>query len=331
MKRALMIAIAAALAGPAAANDSVAETSAGGLVLARSAEIDMVSEDLFVSADEVRVRYVFRNRAPRDVRAIVAFPLPDEDLSETIESDVAIPTDFRTVVDGSTVEMMVEHKAMLDGRDHSALLEGLKIPLSNDDPEHLGGIDGELDALGRADQDRLVRIGLAAVRSSDPGTGARRLVPLWTVKESWYWEQLFPAGRDLVVEHRYKPGTGGSVGTALAWPDFRNSADVRAMAADFCIDSSFLAGVDRLARKAGDGASLPELRIGYILTTGANWRAPIGSFRLVVDKGAPENLVSFCGDGVRKIGPTRFEMRRTNWRPDRDLKVLIVKPAGSGM
>lgn len=330
MGRAWIIAIAAAVAAPAAANDSVAETSAGGLILTRSAEIDMVSEDLFVSADEVRVRYVFRNRTPRDVRAMIAFPLPDEDLSWTTESDLAIPTDFRTVVDGRTVEMMVEHKAMLGGRDHSALLEGLKIPLSNDDPEHLGGIDGELDALGRADQDRLVRMGLAAVKSSDPGTGARRLVPLWTVKETWYWEQLFPAGGDLVVEHRYRPGTGGSVGTALTIPEFRRSAEGRAMIAGYCADEGFLAGVDRLARAAGESASLPELRIGYILTTGANWRAPIGSFRLVVDKGAPENLVSFCGEGVRKIGPTRFEMRKTNWRPDRDLKVLIVKPAGSG-
>ena len=66
-----------------------------------------------------------------------------------------------------------------------------------------------------------------------------------------------------------------------------------------------------------------------VLTTGANWRSPIGEFRLVVDKGRPENLVSFCGQGVRKISPTRFETIRTNWRPDRDLKVLIVAPSGN--
>jgi hypothetical protein len=45
----------------------------------------------------------------------------------------------------------------------------------------------------------------------------------------------------------------------------------------------------------------------------------------VVDKGAAANLVSFCGEGVRKIGPTRFEVRRKNWRPDRDLRILIVE------
>ncbi len=62
---------ALALAGPAAANDSTAEHSAGGLVLTRTADIDMVSEDLFVSAGEVRVRYVFRNRSPREIRTLL--------------------------------------------------------------------------------------------------------------------------------------------------------------------------------------------------------------------------------------------------------------------
>ena len=66
----------------------------------------------------------------------------------------------------------------------------------------------------------------------------------------------------------------------------------------------------------------------YVLTTGSNWRAPIGDFRLVVDKGRVENLVSFCGSGLRRISPTQFEMRRRNWRPDRDLAILIVQRTG---
>ena len=54
---------------------------------------------------------------------------------------------------------------------------------------------------------------------------------------------------------------------------------------------------------------------------------PKGStlFRLVVDKGKPDNLVSFCMDGVRKISPTQFEVRKTNFEPRRDLPVLIVE------
>ena len=67
-----------------------------------------------------------------------------------------------------------------------------------------------------------------------------------------------------------------------------------------------------------------------MLTTGANWRSPIGTFRLVVDKGKPGNLVSFCEIGVKKISPTRYEVRHTNWRPTRDLHVLIIQPGVLG-
>ena len=97
------------------------------------------------------------------------------------------------------------------------------------------------------------------------------------------------------------------------------------MIADYCADPAFLAGVGRLVKQTG--GIVPEQRIGYILTTGGNWRSPIGRFRLVVDKGVPRNLVSFCGEGVRRTSPTQFEIRKTNWRPDRDLKVLIISPA----
>ncbi len=47
---------------------------------------------------------------------------------------------------------------------------------------------------------------------------------------------------------------------------------------------------------------------------------------MVVDKVAPNKLVSFCAEGVKKIGPTRFEVRKTNFVPQRDLSILILKP-----
>ena len=299
------------LADPAAANDSTAEHAAGGLVLTHTADIDMISEDLFVSARQVRVRYVFRNRSARDVRTVVAFPMPNRDLRAEREMDVAYPDGFETRVDGRLVTMAVERKALVGGVDRTALLAALGLT-----PEAGGEA---LDRLPAADKARLVKLGLAVQEEG-------RLAPDWTVRERWYWDQTFPAGRDLAVEHLYTPGTGGSVDAALALPGFRDSREGRAMMRDYCVDTAFLAGLDRLSRRGG---GLPEMRIGYILTTGAHWRSPIGRFRLVVDKGAAENLVSFCGEGVRKISPTRFEVRRINWRPDRDLKVLIVAPGGS--
>ena len=50
---------------------------------------------------------------------------------------------------------------------------------------------------------------------------------------------------------------------------------------------------------------LMEQRLDYVLTTGGNWAlGTIGDFKLTIDKGDPENLVSFCGENVKKTGPT---------------------------
>ena len=49
--------------------------------------------------------------------------------------------------------------------------------------------------------------------------------------------------------------------------------------------------------------------------------------RLTIDKGRPENLVSFCWDGkVTKTSPTTFEMEATDWWPPygRELEILIL-------
>jgi len=316
LERSWTILAALALAAPAAANDSTAERVAGGIVLTRSADIDMVSEDLFISAAEVRVRYVFRNQSAKPIVTEVAFPMPDRDLGEERQMDVAHPTGFRTEVVGTPRMMWNDRRAMLGSVDHSSRLFKLRLPLDADSEA--------LDKLSAADKAALVKLGLAEVEEYDSGKGwERHLVPMWTLKETYGWTETFPPGRDVVVEHRYVPGVGGSVDAALGFPEFRASPEGKAMIRDYCVDPAFLASLDRLRRRS---PGTPEQRIGYILTTGANWRSPIGDFRLVVDKGAPANLVSFCGEGVRKISPTRFEIRRKNWRPDRDLKILIVGP-----
>lgn len=305
---------------PALANDSTAETAAGGLVLTQSDSIDMLSEDLYVSAEEVRVRYVFRNQSAEDVRTLVAFPMPVHDLAIERDSDVAFPSEFSTHIDGAAVPMQVERRATLDGTDITALLEGAGVSLTSDIPAwEFGAV---LDALPAAAQQRLIDANAVEVLEH---RGERHLQPMWQVSENWYWEQLFPASEEITVEHSYHPGTGGSVDSGLSIPEFRDSEWGQQMIADYCVDDNFLAGLERM-RNSGRYLAISERVLTYILTTGANWRAPIGDFRLVVDKGEPENLVSFCVEGVRKIAPTQFEVRHRNWRPARDLRVLILVP-----
>lgn len=318
----LAAALALPLAVPATANDSTAELTAGGLVLRQSDTIDMRSEDLYISAEQVRVRYVFHNTSAADVTTIVAFPLPDLELE--YEGDYSFPSDFETVVAGVRQPISAERRATVGDVDHSAILGGYGVPLS---PEaDWEAFNAALEALSDAQADRLEALGLIEVfRSGNANAPSRYIRPLWTVKQTYYWEQTFPAGEDLVIEHSYRPSVGGTAGSAVASPGFIESEWGQQMVAEYCMDESFLAGARRMVERS-EYDFLGEQTLGYVLTTAANWRAPIGEFRLVVDKGSPRNIVSFCGSGLTRISPTQFEMRRTNWRPERDLRVLILSP-----
>ena len=329
MRAGIILAAVLLFAASASANDTTASTGAGGLVLQRTDAIDMISEDLFVSAEEIRVRYVFRNRTAKDVETIVAFPMPNRDLSKEYGGDVAFPHSFKTRVAGQPVSAALERKAMLKGGDQSAFLKRLGIPIASET------IVGPTQAMDRLPPDRkaeLIRLGLAGEEEYDEdGKGMKKhLIPLWTVQDRWWWTQRFPAGRNLVVEHRYVPGVGGSVDTPIAFPEYRRSSEAKETIARYCMDKAFLTAVERRSGKDPmKGPGMPDKRIDYVLTTGANWRSLIGDFRLVVDKGKPGNLVSFCESGVRNISPTQFEVRRKNWRPTRDLNVLIIEPQSS--
>ena len=323
----IILGLGVVAAAAASANDGVAERTAGGLVLTRTDAIDMVSEDLYVSADRIRVRYVFRNRTPRDVRVTVAFPMPDRDFDELRFEEANYPADFATRVDGRPVPMEVERHALARGVDRTDLLRRYGLPLLAEDT--LAAVGEAADRLTPAQRRELAGLGLLEASDYDSGEGMRtHWEPTWTLTELWHWDQVFPAGRDLVVEHEYTPGVGTSLGSSLAFPEMRSSPEVRAMIERYCVDRAFLAAIDRMSAGSTEDhpVLLGERSIGYILTTGAGWASPIGDFRLVVDKGRPDNIVSFCGTGLRRIGPTRFEMRRRNWRPDRDLAVLIVTP-----
>jgi hypothetical protein len=329
--RILSGAIAATLffAAPVFANDSSAELGAGGLVLTRNADIQMRSEDLYISAELVRVKYVFVNRASRDITIHVAFPMPDVAGSE---EPLAIPTEepenllaFRTVVNGRPVVAQVEQKVFVGNTEYTQLLRSLGIPLA----PHLESTGKALDKLPRSKWEELEKLEIVEIMEYDQGKGMEKhATPRWTVKTTWFWEQTFPANAETHVQHEYKPATGASAGTSLGQPRVVREDWYRNYQRKYCMDKDFLNTISRAraAAKLEFGAPFTEQRISYILKTGANWAGPIVDFRLVVDKGAPKNVVSFCGQGVKKISPTQFEIRRSNFTPTEDFHVLIMRP-----
>jgi hypothetical protein len=348
---------------PAMANDGAVELATGGLVFIKNPNVVMREEDLFISMTEVRVRYVFFNSSAKDITNTVAFPMPDITFDNQ-SSPIVIPTDdpqnilgFSTLIVGRSVPVQVEQKVFAKGVDQTALLHRLGIPLA----PHVESTTAALDELPRREWTHLINLGLADTEEYSTGPGApsdtgnkfrlipeggpgpggtgapgaspptgggaypnavmkQHLSPRWTLKTNYYWQQTFPAQRELVIEHRYKPSIGNTVVTML----FEDLANYQKK---YCTDADFVNTVIRARRAAHDTyAPFTERRIDYILTTGANWGGPIGSFVLVVDKGSPTNLVSFCANGVREISPTRFEVRITNFIPKDDLFILILEP-----
>src|SRR5262249_8103758 len=185
------------------------------------------------------------------------------------------------------------------------MLRDLGIPLA----PHLKTTRETLDKLPRNKWDELVRIGLVSAGQYDVGNGMQdHLDPLWSLQTTFYWEQTFPAKVETVVEHRYKPSVGGSSMTALGSPDVVQEKWYGDYVRKYCLDKDFLASLRRERQRAGGNyAPYSEERIEYILKTGANWSGPIKTFHLVVDKGDPDSLITFCGQAVPKTTATRFD------------------------
>lgn len=119
----------------------------------------------------------------------------------------------------------------------------------------------------------------------------RQLIGTWTLKTTYFWSQTFPAGRAVAIEHDYTHSVASSA--VFVEPTGTMIADLK----QYCVDSDFVAGVRKATKPGQTVPSLGPEYISYVLVTGANWAGPIGDFKMVIDKGSPGALVSFCGSG----------------------------------
>jgi hypothetical protein len=302
------------LAEPALANDSTAALSAGGLNLVRNEEVDLLSEDLRVAQDGIRVTYHFKNHTDAPVTYIVAFPLPAIDASTPEEANFVLPDPasdnfvaFAVTVDGKPVTPSIDEHAVALGVDRTKIVKAHHLALN----PVADGLYDKLQALPKDEQLALNRLGLVLI---DPDS----VQAAWVLNTTFYWEQTFPPGKEIVVEHRYKPVVGSSFFG-------KESLEEGEYATKYCVDDAFAnAARAKLDKRATAQNPYLQSRVSYILTTANNWASPIKSFHLTVDKGDPDALVSFCGTGVKKISPTEFEMTATDFSPENELEVLFL-------
>ena len=314
---------------PALANDTTAVITTGGLEFVTNPDIVMESEELFISKEEIRVVYQFRNTSETDQNILVAFPMPE--IVPNFYSDVAYPMgleydqfQFETTFNGEPVEATLHEYAYAFGVDRSKLLKQLGLPLLPITQQ----ASEAADALDEESRAKLLHLGMLTPDEYDQGQGwETHYNPAWTYKATYTWEGLFPAGEMVTVEHKYRPSVGGTVGVSFLGEPFEDYDPAAEYLTKYCTDDGFVAAVRKTLTDPAEPYSAPftESWISYILTTGGNWGGgAIGKFRLVVDKGSVDNLVSFCGDDVKKISPTTFEMVKTDFWPQQELDILIL-------
>ncbi|SSC70200.1 unnamed protein product [Ciceribacter sp. T2.26MG-112.2] len=334
MKNAMLAGLfALTMAAPAMANDTSAVLEAGGLVYTRQDQVDMLSEDLFISQEEIRVDYVFKNQSDTDLETLVAFPMPE--IGGYMDFNAALDDfehdnfmGFTVSQDGRKIEPQLQQRATVNGIDMTEEIVGRGISLLPLSEATRAGIARLPDDVRKDWETR----GLIVDTSYDPGVPGKPVEPeyevLWKLETVYWWRTTFPAGREVKVHHSYRPSVGGTVAMTFI-QDGKPTPQLDDYRERYCIDDAFLKTALKLEKQQNYDAGVYyfEKWMSYILTTGANWGGSIGKFKLTVDKGDEKNFVSFCGSNVRKVGPTRFEMTATDFYPEKDLHILLVVPS----
>jgi hypothetical protein len=112
--------------------------------------------------------------------------------------------------------------------------------------------------------------------------------------------------QELKIHHDYRPLLGGSIPNAQGLKDS-------------CADEHVIKGVQK---NSSSGYSY----VDYILTTANTWKTPIEDFTLIIQKSDVKKVMSTCFEGLQKISPTEFQVKKTNFVPKSELRVYFFDP-----
>ncbi len=136
---------------------------------------------------------------------------------------------------------------------------------------------------------------------------------------TFYWEQTFPAGGVVEVEHIYRPMAGGNA----------DPSDNMGIAKQgYCAGAKDLERLAVLIRRSQKQTknyyAVMRHEVEFVLRTGNNWNGPIRHFHLTV-AAPPGGMMLTCAE-MRKTGPGTYEMKRKKFSPQRDLSFAFFRP-----
>jgi hypothetical protein len=309
------------------ANDTIVEITPRGLQFKTENNISVEKESLYISLKKIEVSYIFRNHSSKDIAVEVAFPIPSyqaQVMKYVPHSHKPIDFgDFKVEVNNRQTPYKKEIRALVEGKDYSALLQNLNISI-----EDFGKYDfanpkqgNDISRLTKEDRKRLLDLGILVEESN-------RAEPNWTVEMKYHWTQTFPANAPVIIKHTYTPYYGGRYQVFQEWENKVSGEIDREIVEESCLDQKTKKAIEKKmiakVEQTGEMISLYYDWVSYILTTANNWRKPIKDFHLIIEK--PENAItSLCFDHkLLKTSPTRFEAHIRNFIPEKDLKVYFI-------
>lgn len=328
----LLFVLAIAMSTGVSANDSFARIGAGGLTLIKNSQVRMLEENLEISTKAVRVRYRFLNEGRTDIRATVAFPMPPYQWRDDGCTEQRLRP-FKVTVDGKPIQTKPDFKAEISGRDVTDALR--KIGLTESQIFYQLGYcqDDQNDVRPLTKKQTAAVARLAQTKTH---------YPQWQMVETHYWDQIFPAGREIEVQHEYKPLVGSTYNAPyhdghLVTEDlptaFKIGSDPDPKEA--CMDDALRKSLKKRAKTLGEGRSAFSVwatfqDVEYILGTGRNWKGPIGQFTLRIKKESPDQVVSLCFPGKpTKVDPLTIEFTEKDFVPQDRLVIYFYTISAS--
>lgn len=303
----------------AQANDSAGYIGTGGVTYLKNKNISMHSEDLYISKEQIRVNYEFKNLSNKDITETILFPMPA--IPSFTDSDYA---DTNATYD--SFKVWVNDKPIIPQLHVRTFMRPIIIKDSDKTYADTSVDTTEIfKACGIIQAEMMTpwtyQFDTEVINQQLLDCNNKKLDQFidnkddhsyifWDSQIIYSWEQTFKANTVTKIKHTYTPLVGGSV--------YLNEEKY----ADFCVDKSTQRGLNKGSARSYH----PYQALSYILTTGANWAKPITNFKLTVERG-PNELVSFCWKGkgkVKKIGPTTFEIKESNFVPTQDFDVAFI-------
>ncbi len=299
------------------ANDSAGYIATGGVEYIKNNNISMHSEDLYISKDKIRVHYQFKNLSNKDITETILFPLSAA--PSQIDSDFA---DIYGLVD--TFKVWSNNQQVTPQVHVRTFMYPLvkKNNWQNRDNRPKVDTTAIFKACAISDKEMMTpwvkREQAYDVNQKLKNCHDTRLDKFisddddyhdiyWESQIIYSWQQTFKANSMTQITHTYQPLVGGGV--------YLDESQYP----EFCVDNALQRSIKKNGWRSYSALS-------YILTTGANWAKPITNFKLTVERD-PDELVSFCWKGkgdVKKVSPTTFEIKETNFVPTHDFDVAFI-------